>query len=182
MKSVRNTSAGFSLVELMVVVAIIGILATIAVPQVNKFMAKARQSEAKSNLSTMYSAQKAFKAEYNTYFSGFNQVGYAPEGNLRYRIGFAAGGTGYPALRNNFGYPGLAGEAIFRDSGAYCVSANAACNELQDASGAPFAPQNAARDTFLVTASSAQIGFAGMPDTWTMDASKTLRNTVNGIQ
>ena len=59
-----NNQSGFSLVELMVVVAIIGILATVAIPSVSKYMAKARQSEAKAALSSLYSANKSFFVEY----------------------------------------------------------------------------------------------------------------------
>lgn len=42
-----SNSEGFTLVELMIVVAIIGVLAAVAIPNYQKFQAKARQSEAK---------------------------------------------------------------------------------------------------------------------------------------
>src|SRR5690606_8352159 len=87
----KLNNKGFSLVELMVVVAIIGILASVAVPSVNKYMAKSRQSEAKTNLGSLYSAEKAFAAEYTRYHSNFRAIGYSPEGRIRYNIGFAGG-------------------------------------------------------------------------------------------
>ncbi len=58
---------GFSLVELMVVVAIIGILAALAVPRFQTFQAKARQSEAKVNLAHMYTLQSSYYGDNTTY-------------------------------------------------------------------------------------------------------------------
>jgi type IV pilus assembly protein PilA len=79
---------GFSLVELMVVVAIIGILATIAIPKVTRFIAKSRQTEAQINLSSIYTYNKNFYLEYQGYTNDFFAMGYQPEGNLRYNTGF----------------------------------------------------------------------------------------------
>jgi len=63
---------GFSLLELMVVVAIIGVLATFAVPRFNIFRARARQGEAKSNLGVIFTLQEAFKIDKESYYNGDN--------------------------------------------------------------------------------------------------------------
>ncbi len=50
----RRQQAGFTLIELMIVVAIIGILAAIAIPNFIRFQARARQSEANVNLKSLF--------------------------------------------------------------------------------------------------------------------------------
>lgn len=62
-------SKGFSLIELMIVVGIIGILAALAVPQFSKFQARARQTEAKTNLATIYTLNQAYYNDNNAYGS-----------------------------------------------------------------------------------------------------------------
>lgn len=85
---------GFTLVELMVVVATIGMLAAIAIPQYQHFTAKARQSEAKIGLAAIYAAETAFFAETSSYSLCLRQIGFTPEGATRYYlIGFAFGAS-----------------------------------------------------------------------------------------
>ena len=73
--------AGFTLVELMIVVAIIGILATIAIPNYLKMSAKAKQAEAKMNLGSIFVVQIAYYSENSTYAGGsaaFTNLGWEP--------------------------------------------------------------------------------------------------------
>jgi len=61
---------GFTLVELMIVVAILGILAAIAVPTYRGYVATAKQSEAKANLETLRLLEEQYFADNRTYLAG----------------------------------------------------------------------------------------------------------------
>ena len=58
---------GFTLIELMIVVAIIGILAAIAIPNFLTYQLKSRQAEAKTNLQAIKTSEIAFQAERGCY-------------------------------------------------------------------------------------------------------------------
>jgi len=72
---------GFTLIELMIVVAIIGILAAIAIPNFLKYQAKSKQSEAKTNLKGIFTAEIAYFGEQNKYSPNFTEIGFALAGN-----------------------------------------------------------------------------------------------------
>jgi type IV pilus assembly protein PilA len=74
-------NSGFTLVELMVTVAIVGILAMVAIPNYLKYVAKARQSEAKIGLSALFVAQKTYASEFQSYTSCLPQTGFWPGGD-----------------------------------------------------------------------------------------------------
>ena len=61
----RSKEKGFTLIELMIAIAIIGILATIAMPMYKNYTYKAKESEAKVNLGSMFGLVNAFQAEYD---------------------------------------------------------------------------------------------------------------------
>ena len=106
LQRIRNRK-GFTLVELMIVVAIIGILAAIAIPNFLQFRLKAKTSEAKSNLGAIRSTEVAYFAEWDFYVgtttptpvtnrqgndkkvvwnstTRFSILGFAPEGTVYY--------------------------------------------------------------------------------------------------
>ena len=84
-KTIRRQD-GFTLVELMVVVAIIGLLSAVAIPNFQKYQARSKTAEAKLQLSAIYTAEASFFADYNIYHTCLNYMGYNPfeEKNTRY--------------------------------------------------------------------------------------------------
>ncbi len=63
----KNGQKGFTLIELMIVVAIIGILAAIAIPQFAKYRARAQNSAALSDTRNIRTDMEGYNAEWQSY-------------------------------------------------------------------------------------------------------------------
>jgi type IV pilus assembly protein PilA len=88
MKTLGNK--GFTLVELMVVVAIIGILSAVAIPNFKKYQGKSKQGEAKILLAGAFTAEESAYAEYDEYFGCLTAMGFEIGSPGYYMIGFGA--------------------------------------------------------------------------------------------
>ena len=87
-KSRKKSQKGFTLIELMIVIAIIGILAAIAIPAFLGFQVKSKQSEAKTNLGAIATTAEGFRAESDTYDATWAELGWAAAGSPRYGYGY----------------------------------------------------------------------------------------------
>jgi type IV pilus assembly protein PilA len=197
MTKIKNNKAGFSLVELMVVVAIIGILASIAVPNFLKFQAKAKQSSAKTELSGLYGAQKTFFAEYNTFHSNLPYTGFVPDGiplvaatncpqlpatarwaPRLYSTGFTAAGAG--ALS---GAVGTLPAPVCATAGAtfYYGATDATGAAMNSTIVNPSAAATVAANSFVAESRGIVSSSATLIDIWTITQDKILLNVTSGI-
>jgi type IV pilus assembly protein PilA len=71
---------GFTLIELMIVVAIIGILAAIAIPNFIRYQLRSKTSEAKTVLGGIKTSQESFRAEFDSYVDAAVNPGGALRG------------------------------------------------------------------------------------------------------
>jgi len=173
-KSLLKDQQGFTLVELMVVVAIIGILTAIAVPNFKKYQAKSKQSEAKIILAALYSVEVSAQADYDSFGTCLADMGYDRPPRGYYGAGFKAAVA--------------AANTSITTRGATCTSTEyvtpttflkASQGALPTASNL-FTSTNATASTFTASASgNISSGTTGF-DVWTVTEKKSMSNVTIG--
>jgi len=89
----RNTQAGFTLIELMIVVAIIGILAAVAIPSYQDYTARAQVSEAMTLTAGAKTPMAEWIADKGTMPTAIQSVVSTLTGKYVATIDFAGGST-----------------------------------------------------------------------------------------
>lgn len=91
---VRRSERGFTLIELMVVVAVVGILVGIAVPSYQDSVRKSRRGQAKADLVEATQAMERYYTVRNTYIGATLPFTQSPQtGQAHYNLRFEAAPT-----------------------------------------------------------------------------------------
>ncbi|MBU6376573.1 MAG: prepilin-type N-terminal cleavage/methylation domain-containing protein [Bdellovibrionales bacterium] len=176
----EKNSAGFSLVELMVSVGIIGILASVAIPQYSKFTNRAKQSEARVKLGSLYTIEKAFYVEANKFSSCLANIGFIPESTptTRYMVGFNT----LTANSNNVGSVNCSGTLA---AGTHFFEAN---NTAVPGAAGKTIKVTSSVDTTFQTFTAVAEGYLqpgtwddGKTDQWSITETQTLKNERAGL-
>lgn len=113
----RHRSQGFSLVEVMITVAIIAILSAVAVPNYFNSLNKAKQSEAATQISQIQSGIQAYNDEFLTPPSGWTELGQVT--TVMTASGVATG-TGFSTIQAQSGNYSI---AITKNGATYTITA-----------------------------------------------------------
>ena len=145
---------GFSLVEMMVVVATISLLAAVGIPQYSKFKRKAHETEAKVSLGAIYVTEKSFHGEYSFYHTSLQAIGFGLEGRHYFNVGFGTTTAVVPAA---YGFNAVVDDTIM-DIRSLCVGYNGtgsdvSCQLMVDIPDIPTVSTATADDFFAAAVS-----------------------------
>jgi prepilin-type N-terminal cleavage/methylation domain-containing protein len=158
-------NGAFTLIELMIVIAIIAFLSTVSVPQYFKYMAKAKQAEVTMNLASLHTAMQAYYAEHGKYTNvlfGENGIGWKPEG---YKGGGKQENFYYTY---GFNFPG-AQEGVHFFTGKLETSKESMTETLSE-------------DNNFIVCAVGDVMKKGKIDVWKVDSSRRIENIQKGIE
>ena len=122
----KNAHEGFSLLELLVVIAIIALLSMLAVPNFMRFLAKAKRTEAYTQLRVLSMLEKTYFAEHGTYTTnimGPDSLGWKTDGQTCYTYGFSQGTEGKNYVTGSLKTPASALGTTSADAKGFVIAA-----------------------------------------------------------
>jgi type II secretory pathway pseudopilin PulG len=154
-------SKAFTIIELLIIVALIGILAQALTPTFLQMQARAKQSEAQQNLSAIYTAYQSYFSDHNTFPSTY----FITVGNMDYNCISITGWQPKGRIRYNYN----------------CVGVEAFSPATNNSSCSPAVATYAAQFSFTIAACG-NVDNDTVVDEWGIDNSKRLRNFQDDAQ
>jgi len=85
-RSFSSSQAAFTLIELMLVVAILGIIAAVAIPSYQQHLMRSRRSDAQAVLAAITQAQEGYRGNHASYADSLAALGFSPPANSNYEF------------------------------------------------------------------------------------------------
>lgn len=185
---------GFTLIEMMIAVAILGITLALAIPSYDRYLARGRQGEAKNSLISAYVQEYSFKTDTGSFTGCLKKIGYDPTTILPQRYyttgfssfsGYVTGGCGplndsLNCLAYSFSLSGGAQEVCAEGSAQTYFVNNVAAKKGATLPTAISGVALPTKGTLRIEAQGV-VGKTGAIDKWSIDHNKNAVNYGSGL-